>query len=49
MASGLPVKFCGAFQNGQGDDVYSRFDLLRGALALAENSPLVIDEAFMAG
>ena len=49
IASGLPVKFCGAFQKGQGDDVYSRFDLLVVPSLWPENSPLVIHEAFMAG
>jgi glycosyltransferase involved in cell wall biosynthesis len=49
MASGLPVKFCGAFGNGQSADVYSRFDLLVVPSLWPENSPLVIHEAFMAG
>jgi glycosyltransferase involved in cell wall biosynthesis len=49
MASGLPVRFCGAFHNGQGNDVYSRFDLLVVPSLWPENSPLVIHEAFMAG
>jgi glycosyltransferase involved in cell wall biosynthesis len=48
MASGLPVKFCGAFGNGQSADVYSRFDLLVVPSLWPENSPLVIHEAFMA-
>jgi glycosyltransferase involved in cell wall biosynthesis len=49
MASGLPVRFCGAFHNGQGNDIYSRFDLLVVPSLWPENSPLVIHEAFMAG
>ncbi|MCK7581191.1 MAG: glycosyltransferase [Chromatiales bacterium] len=49
MARGLPVRFCGAFHNGQGADVYSRFDLLVVPSLWPENSPLVIHEAFMAG
>jgi glycosyltransferase involved in cell wall biosynthesis len=49
MAVGLPVTFCGAFHNGQGHDVYSRFDLLVVPSLWPENSPLVIHEAFMAG
>jgi len=48
LARGLPVRFCGAFQNGQGADVYSRFDLLVVPSLWPENSPLVIHEAFMA-
>jgi len=49
MASGLPVRFCGAFGNAQSADVYSRFDLLVVPSLWPENSPLVIHEAFMAG
>ena len=49
MASGLPVRFCGAFGNGQSADVYGRFDLLVVPSLWPENSPLVIHEAFMAG
>jgi glycosyltransferase involved in cell wall biosynthesis len=49
MASGLPVRFCGAFHKGQGHDIYSRFDLLVVPSLWPENSPLVIHEAFMAG
>ena len=49
MARGLPVRFCGAFHNGGGADVYSRFDLLVVPSLWPENSPLVIHEAFMAG
>ena len=49
MASGLPVRFCGAFGNGQRHDVFSRFDLLVVPSLWPENSPLVIHEAFMAG
>jgi glycosyltransferase involved in cell wall biosynthesis len=49
MANGLPVTFCGAFHNEQGNDVYSRFDLLVVPSLWPENSPLVIHEAFMAG
>jgi glycosyltransferase involved in cell wall biosynthesis len=49
MARGLPVHFRGAFQNGHGADVYSRFDLLVVPSLWPENSPLVIHEAFMAG
>jgi glycosyltransferase involved in cell wall biosynthesis len=48
-ARGLPVRFYGAFQNGSGADVYSRFDLLVVPSLWPENSPLVIHEAFMAG
>jgi len=49
MARGLPVQFCGAFHNGQGSEVYRRFDLLVVPSLWPENSPLVIHEAFMAG
>ena len=49
MACGLPVRFCGAFGNGQSADVYGRFDLLVVPSLWPENSPLVIHEAFMAG
>ena len=49
MAQGLPVRFCGAFHNGQGADVYDRLDLLVVPSLWPENSPLVIHEAFMAG
>ena len=49
MARGLPVRFCGAFHNGQGAEVYRRFDLLVVPSLWPENSPLVIHEAFMAG
>ena len=49
MARGLPVKFCGAFHNGQGADVYDGFDVLVVPSLWPENSPLVIHEAFMAG
>ena len=48
-AAGLPVRFCGAFANGQTAEVYSRFDLLAVPSLWPENSPLVIHEAFMAG
>jgi glycosyltransferase involved in cell wall biosynthesis len=43
------VRFCGAFHNGQGANVYSRFDLLVVPSLWPENSPLVIHEAFLAG
>ncbi len=49
MARGLPVQFRGAFHNGQGAEVYRRFDLLVVPSLWPENSPLVIHEAFMAG
>jgi glycosyltransferase involved in cell wall biosynthesis len=49
MARSLPVRFCGAFHNGHGADIYSRFDLLVVPSLWPENSPLVIHEAFMAG
>lgn len=49
MARGLPVQFRGAFHNGQGAEVYGRFDLLVVPSLWPENSPLVIHEAFMAG
>ena len=49
VARGLPVQFCGAFHNGQGAEVYRRFDLLVVPSLWPENSPLVIHEAFMAG
>jgi glycosyltransferase involved in cell wall biosynthesis len=49
MAKGLPVRFRGAFENGQAAEVYSRFDLLVVPSLWPENSPLVIHEAFMAG
>ena len=49
IAGGLPVRFCGAFENGRGAEVYSRFDLLVVPSLWPENSPLVIHEAFMAG
>jgi glycosyltransferase involved in cell wall biosynthesis len=49
MARGLPVRFCGAFRNGQGADVYGRFDVLVVPSLWPENSPLVIHEAHMAG
>jgi glycosyltransferase involved in cell wall biosynthesis len=49
MASGLPVRFCGAFHHGRSADVYGRFDLLVVPSLWPENSPLVIHEAFMAG
>jgi glycosyltransferase involved in cell wall biosynthesis len=49
MARGLPVRFCGPFHNGQGAEVYSRFDVLVVPSLWPENSPLVIHEAFMAG
>jgi glycosyltransferase involved in cell wall biosynthesis len=48
IARGLPVRFCGAFHNGEGVDVYSRFDLLVVPSLWPENSPLVIHEASMA-
>jgi glycosyltransferase involved in cell wall biosynthesis len=48
MARDLPVRFCGAFHNGQGADVYDRLDLLVVPSLWPENSPLVIHEAFMA-
>jgi glycosyltransferase involved in cell wall biosynthesis len=48
MARDLPVRFCGAFRNGQGADVYGRFDVLVVPSLWPENSPLVIHEAFMA-
>jgi glycosyltransferase involved in cell wall biosynthesis len=38
-----------AFHNGQGAEVYSRFDVVVVPSLWPENSPLVIHEAFMAG
>ena len=49
MARGLPVRFCGAFHNGQGAEVYAASTLLVVPSLWPENSPLVIHEAFMAG
>jgi glycosyltransferase involved in cell wall biosynthesis len=49
LARGLPVRFCGSFDNGDDASVYDRLDVLVVPSLWPENSPLVIHEAFMAG
>jgi glycosyltransferase involved in cell wall biosynthesis len=48
LARGLPVRFCGQFDNTDAASVYDRFDVLAVPSLWPENSPLVIHEAFMA-
>jgi glycosyltransferase involved in cell wall biosynthesis len=48
-AAGLPVTFMGAFDRAQVADVYAQIDVLVVPSLWPENSPLVIQEARMAG
>jgi glycosyltransferase involved in cell wall biosynthesis len=48
-ATGLPVRFMGAFDRDQVSAVYAGLDVLVVPSLWPENSPLVMHEAFMAG
>ena len=48
-AAGLPVEFMGGFTSEQTEDVYEQIDVLVVPSLWLENSPLVIQEAFMKG
>ncbi|MFH1176798.1 MAG: glycosyltransferase, partial [Acidobacteriota bacterium] len=49
LAAGLPVEICGGFDRDRVAEIYHERDLLVVPSLWAENSPLVIHEAFMAG
>jgi glycosyltransferase involved in cell wall biosynthesis len=49
QATGLPVRFMGAFDSTSTSDIYGQFDVLVVPSLWLENSPLVIHEAFQAG
>lgn len=49
LATGLPVRFPGAFDRAAVPDVYGALDVLVVPSLWPENSPLVIHEAFMHG
>ncbi len=49
QATGLPVRFMGAFDRDRTAEVYAQIDVLVVPSLWLENSPLVIHEAFMAG
>ena len=48
-AAGLPVRFCGAFDEGEMSGIYRDLDVLVVPSIWLENSPLVIHEAFQMG